>query len=103
MPLPPAPTRRGNQLSSGDLASKATAKGRKNGDRDRQRGNELHHADAHIAKSAVNAERPALLRFREEEADVSHTGSKVRPRKAAQQRDDHENAERRRGILHREA
>ena len=30
MPLPPAPTRRGNQLSSGDLASKATAKGRKN-------------------------------------------------------------------------
>ncbi|SSN10979.1 Uncharacterised protein [Klebsiella pneumoniae] len=85
------------------LLATVTAKNGKDRDRDHQRRDQLHHADAHIAKSAVNAERPALLRFREEEADVGHTGGKVGSGEAAQQRDNHEDAKRRRGILDREA
>ncbi len=75
----------------------------KHRNRHHQRRDQLHHADAHITETAVDAERSALLRFREEEADVGHTGGEVGAGETAQQRDNHENAKRRGGILNRKA
>ena len=83
------------------LGYATAAKGSKDGERDRQRRNQLHHADAKVAEAAIDAKRPALLLFREEEADVRHAGGKVRPGKTAQQGDNDKCAEWCGGILHR--
>ena len=57
---------------------------------DHQRNDELHHAHAKIAEAGIERERVALLRLREEEADIRHRGGEVAAAKAAQERESEE-------------
>src|SRR5208282_19325 len=44
---------------------------------DHQRDDELPDADAEIAEPGIERERVALLRLREEEADIRHRGGEI--------------------------
>lgn len=70
---------------------------------DYRRSDHLHHADPQIAKAAVDPQRAALFGFGKKETDISHTGSKIRPGKTTQQRNNNKYPKWSSNILDRHA